>query len=114
MYDEKVEGITVRSPVRWHEHGKKNYKYFLHLEKRNHIKKHLRKLNLGGIITSDRFEILCAEKEFYEGLYKSYHNCVQQGGASFNYEDPQIPKLLKECKRLGEGGNTLEEDSRGR
>ena len=38
---------------------------------------------------------------------------MQQGGASFNYEDPLIPKLLKECKRLGEGGNSLEEDSVG-
>ena len=40
------------------------------LEKRNHIKKHVRKLRLSGVITSDPFEILHAEKEFYESLYK--------------------------------------------
>ena len=44
LYDKKVEGIIIRSRVRWHEHGEKNSKYFLNLEKRNHIKKHIRKL----------------------------------------------------------------------
>ena len=44
LYDEKVEGIIVRSRARWHEHGEKNSKYFLNLEERNNIKKHLRKL----------------------------------------------------------------------
>ena len=38
---------------------------------------------------------------------------MHQGGASFNYEDPPIPKLSEECKRLGEGGITLEECSKG-
>ena len=43
LYDQKVEGIIVRSRARWHEHGEKNSKYFLNLEKRSHIKKHIRK-----------------------------------------------------------------------
>lgn len=43
----------------------------------------------------------------------SYHSRVQQGGASFNYEDPPIPKLSEECKRLGEGVITLKECSKG-
>ena len=64
-------------------------------------------------IISDPFKILHAEKKFYEGLYKSYHNRVQQCGAPFNYEDPPISKLSEECKRLGEGGITLEECSKG-
>ena len=61
MYEEKVEGIIVRSRAR-HEHGEKNSKYFLNLEKWNHIRKHVRKLQLSGVITSDPFEILQAEK----------------------------------------------------
>ena len=40
----KVEGIIIRARARWHEHGEKNSKYFLNFEKRNHIKKHIRKL----------------------------------------------------------------------
>ena len=37
MYEEKVEGIIVRSRERCHEHGEKNFRYFLNLEKRDHI-----------------------------------------------------------------------------
>ena len=44
LYEVKVEGITVRSRARWHEHREKNSKYFLNLEKRNHVRKHVREL----------------------------------------------------------------------
>ena len=40
----KIKAVIVRTHARWHEHGKKSNKYFLNLEKRNHIKKHIRKL----------------------------------------------------------------------
>ena len=43
LYEKKVEGIIIRSRARWHEHGEKNSKYFLNLEKRNHVRKHIRK-----------------------------------------------------------------------
>ena len=33
LYDEKVEGIIVRSWARWHEHGEKNSKYFFKFRK---------------------------------------------------------------------------------
>jgi len=46
LYEEKVEGIIVRSRARWYEHGEKNSKYFFNLEKRNHTKKHIRKLRM--------------------------------------------------------------------
>ena len=57
MYDKKVEGITdqERSGMK----TEKNYSYFFNLERRN-IKKHIRKLQLSGLITIDPFEI-CEE-----------------------------------------------------
>ena len=48
---------------------KKNSKYFLNLEKRNYVKKHIRKLYVSGSISADPFEILNAEKLFYRKLY---------------------------------------------
>lgn len=39
FYDEKLNGVIIRARARWHEHGEKSSKYFLNLEKRNHIKK---------------------------------------------------------------------------
>ena len=53
-YEKKVEGIIVRSRARWHEYGEKNSKYFYNLEKGNHIKKHIRKLRLSGVITTHK------------------------------------------------------------
>ena len=43
FYEEKTKGIImrVRVRVRWHEYGEKSTKYFLNLEKRHHVKKHI-------------------------------------------------------------------------
>ena len=45
FYEEKTRGIIARARARWHEYGEKSTKYFLNLEKRNHVKKHIRKLH---------------------------------------------------------------------
>ena len=83
---------------------------FFNLEKRNHVKKHIRKLRLSGVITTDPFEILDAEKTFCESLYKiSRQNPSQQNEFPFSYEDLPIPTLSEECKQLGEGSISLEE-----
>ena len=71
FYDEKTNGIIVRARARWHEHGERSTKYFLNLEKRNHVKKHIRKLLISGAITTDPYRILSEQKDFYYNLYKS-------------------------------------------
>ena len=53
FYDKKMEGTIIRSRARWHEYGEKSNKYFLSLEKRNNVRKHIRKLCLSGVITTD-------------------------------------------------------------
>jgi len=69
FYEEKVKGIIIRARARWHEHGEKSTKYFLNLEKRNHIRKHMRKLNINSSITTDPFNILNKQRRFYQELY---------------------------------------------
>ena len=71
FYEEKTNGIIVRARARWHEHGERSTKYFLNLEKRNHVKKHIRKLLISGAITTDPYRILSEQKDFYYNLYKS-------------------------------------------
>ena len=63
-YEEKTRGVIIRARARWHEHGERSTKYFLNLEKRNHVKKHIRKLLISGSITSDPFGILNEQKRF--------------------------------------------------
>jgi len=59
----------VRARARWHEHGEKRNKYFLSLNKRNHIRNHIRKLILSWVITTDPYTILESGKKFYIDLY---------------------------------------------
>ena len=93
LYEKKVEGIIIRSCARWHEHGEKNSKYFLNLEKRNHVRKHIRKLRLSGVISTDPFEILETELVFYENLYKSRREGPEVNKPNFHLEDLPIPTL---------------------
>ena len=105
LYDKKVDGIIIRSRTRWYEHGEKNFKYFFNLEKRNHIRKHIRKLWLTGVITVDPFEILEGEKKFYENLYKSRRNCPDENELYFRFED--LPIQTQEARSFGEGPISL-------
>ena len=73
FYEEKVKGIIVQERARWHEHSERSTKYFLNLEKRNHVKKHMRKLNINDSMTTDPLTIISAQKRFYQELYTSYH-----------------------------------------
>ena len=74
FYEEKTKGIIIRARVRWHEYGEKSTKYFLNLKKRNHVKKHIRKLFISGVIKTDPFCIFKEQTRFYRDLYKSENN----------------------------------------
>ena len=78
---------------------KETLNIFLNLEKRNHIRKHIRKLYRSGVITTDPFE----------NLYKSRRTCSQQNELSFKYEELSIPTLSDEQRQSAEGAISLEE-----
>ena len=67
----KIKGVITRARARWHKHGEKSNTYFLNLEKRNHIKKHIRKLLINDITTTDPLKILKEQGCFYNKLYKN-------------------------------------------
>ena len=71
FYEEKVKGIIIRAQASCHEHSEKSTKYFLNLEKRNHIKQHMKNSNINGSIAMDPFNILNEQRSFYQELYMS-------------------------------------------
>ena len=99
----------MRARARWHEHGEKSNKYFLSLEKRNHIRKHIRKLNLSGVITCDPYKILESGKNFYKDLYTSKHPNLDSDESKLFFENGNIPKLSEELYRVCEGKVSIEE-----
>ena len=105
----KVERIIIRSRARWHEHGEKNSKYFLNLEKRNNIKKHIRKLFVSGAISTDPFEILNTERRFYEKLYSKQNTNVNSEEANSFLNNPNLLRLSEDLSESCEGEITLKE-----
>jgi len=96
FYEEKVQGIVIRARARWHEHGERSSKYFVNLEKRNHVKKHMRRLKISGSIKTDRFNILSEQKRFYQDLYtrKNTRTDSTQTAESF-LSNLDIPRLTE-------------------
>jgi len=109
MYDKKVEGLIIWARARWHEHGEKNSKYFLNLEKRNHIKKHIRKLYISGVISTDPLSIMNAQKQFYTKLYSSSKTKLDTPDAALFFENPNLSKLSSVASEKCEGKITIEE-----
>ena len=110
FYQEKTKGIIIRARARWYEHGEKSTKYFLNLEKRNHRKKHMRKLTIDESVTIDSFTILSEQKRFYQNLYKSGRNESDDRYAAKSFlTNLIIPKLSEEEKRSCEGKIILNE-----
>ena len=91
--EEKTKGVIIRARARWHEHGERSTKYFLNLQKRNHVKKHIRKVLISGSITSDPFRILNEQKRFYYSLYKSNVTDEDRENGNAFLNNLNIPRL---------------------
>ena len=70
--EHKAKGAIIRSRARWYEHGERNSKYFVNLEKRAYERKHIVKLKTKENIYLDELNnILCQIENFYKALYSS-------------------------------------------
>ena len=110
LYEEKLQGIIIRSRTRWWEHGEKSTKYFLNLEKRNHVKKHVRKLKTSGSTITDPFSILSEQKRFYQELYTSQIKKAENTRATEHFlNNLNIPSLTEQQRLSCEGKITSSE-----
>ena len=104
----ETKGAVLRSKARWAEAGEKNTKYFLNLEKRNAIDKHIQQLqSASGLIITDPTAILQEEKLFYQNLYscpKTYDNLITQDIPAL-----ETLKLSEDQKESCEGPVSLDE-----
>ena len=64
IYNKKVEAQSFRAKVTWLNEGERSTKYFFGLEKRNYIKRNMRKLLSNGKIITNQKKILQAQKTF--------------------------------------------------
>ena len=79
LRNEKLQGVIVRSRVRWAEEGEKPTRYFCSLESRNYVNKIIPKVvkDDGSAITKQE-DILNEVKNFYKKLYGSFDDNAEQ------------------------------------
>ena len=90
---------------------KKNNKYFLNLEKRNHRKKHITALkNEDGSILRNAKQILAEEENFFKNIYKSKNISLDETNDSVHFFDsPNLKTLNNEESGCCEGLLTIKE-----
>ena len=94
--NEKMKSIMFRSKCEWMEHGERNSKYFLNLEKYNYTNKTISKLEVNNKTIKDEKNILGEIKKFYEKLYSSN-----------NIDKNKLGEVLKNIPKLSESQRNL-------
>ncbi len=100
MERQEANSVIFRSKVRWAEHGEKNSKYFLNLEKRNYVNKLITQLKVDDNLISDPDKILLEQKNFYKKLYSEKLESSSESyiNAFDNFSSHDLPKLTEENK----------------
>ena len=74
IYEQKINGITIRSKYDWYQYGEKSSKFFLDLEKARATQSTIRN------ITKDKKKLACHKRinqelfDFYKGLFSENFN----------------------------------------
>ena len=107
---ERIQGIIIRSRLKWAEEGEKPTRYFCNLESRNYVNKVIPKVvkDDGTVVTKQK-EILEEVKHFYKTLYKNQINIQDNEIQILLQSLSQYPKLSVEETNLLNGELTEQE-----
>ena len=104
----KLNGVIMRSRIKWMEHGEKPSKYFLNLEKKNRLNRNFHQLvDSSGHIIHGQEEIKKEIFSFYSNLYKSNKSPNVDLDMLLNFDD--VPKLTQDMIEMLEGPLTEQE-----
>ena len=96
IYNEEARGHFIRSRSNIIEESPENLKYFSKLEIKNANSKYIKTLKVNETLISDPDEILKAQKEYYENLYKEQNVAEIDESLFQNIAIPQLDILEKE------------------
>ena len=90
LREKKIQGMIVRSRMRWAQDGEKPSKYFCNLESRNFVDKSMHFLEReNGDLIFEQEDVLCDVHNFYQQLY-----------ANRNVTDVKLDSLLHDVDKL--------------
>ena len=102
-----MEGVLIRSKACWIGEGEKKSHYFSNLEKRHYTSKRMTSLiKDNGIETNDNDKIVNEVRTFYEQLYKSRDETLEDVNLLTRLPE-DTPKLSDEEAQTMEGKNHL-------
>lgn len=107
---ERIQGIIIKSRLKWAEEGEKPTRYICNLESRNYVNKVIPKVvkDDGTAVTKQK-EILEEVKHFYKTLYKNQINIQDNEIQMLLQSLSQYPKLSVEETNLLNGELTEQE-----
>ena len=98
MYVNHVKRAGTFESIVYHVLYPAACKYFLNLEKRNHVKKDVRKLHISGAISSDPSTIMDSHGKYYKNLHCSRSANLDNVESSIFFDSPNLPSISYESR----------------
>ena len=108
LREKKIKGCIVRSRASLTDTWEKPSKYFLNLEKRNHVNKNIPSLLHNDSEITDSAAILELQRDFYADLYSSKETVVLEN-SKFSQHLHNLPSLSEINKTKLDAPYTIEE-----
>ena len=110
LRQKKMEGIYVRSRAKWITDGERISNYFCNLENRNFISKYMTEIEKqDGSVVKETRQIIQETREFYQNLYASQENKINDTNLNDLLSDQDLHKLTKKQADDLEGMLTYDE-----
>ena len=96
IYQEKTNGIRIRSKCNWYEHGEKSSKFFLNLEKSRAVQNQIRNVLIDNIEINNQKDINKELYLYYKNLFNERQHLSEHDINNFLNTVSNFPQLSTE------------------
>ena len=102
IYQEKANGIRIRSKCNWYKHGEKSSKFFLNLEKSRAVQNQIRNVLIDNIEINNQKDINKELYLYYKNLFNERQHLLENDinnflNTVFNFPQLSVEQSL-ECE----------------
>ena len=96
IYQEKTNGIRIRSKYNWYKHGEKSSKFFLNLEKSRAVQNQIRNILLANKEINNQKDIYKQLYLYYKNVFNERQNLCENDIKNFLNTVSNFPQLSTE------------------